>query len=153
MKKTILTALAVITMILGAQAQTTTQQNNCTRQDTAKMCQHKCQHKKFDAQAVALHKAKICRQELRLDEKQYNEVFKAYFAFFQTLEANKPEEGQQFDQKVMKDAKNTLGKQMKKTLSEVQFAEWQQMSRNHHKRQGAAPAKGQKPHRPQGLNK
>lgn len=143
MKKTFLAALAALAITLSAQAQAPAHRPAHAPQ-TTEMHAPKGQHKKMDAQQVALRKAQLCRQELRLDDKQYDKVFKAYKTFFQQLEQKKPAEGQQPDKTLMKEAKDKLSKQMKKTLSDVQFAEWQQLEqRQWHKGQKAQTGRNQ----------
>lgn len=148
MKKTFLAALAALAMTLSAQAQAPAHRPAHAPQAT-EMHSAKGQHKKMDAQQIALRKAQMCRQELRLDDKQYDKVFKAYKAFFQQLEQQKPAEGQQLDQKLMKAAKDKLSKQMQKVLSDVQFAEWQQLEqRQWHKAKNAQPGRGKEVRHP-----
>lgn len=139
MKKTFLAALAVLTLTLNAQAQQTAGQP--TRPAKTEMHQ-KGQGKHFDATDMALRKAQICRQELRLNDKQYDKVFKAYKTFFMQMDQAKMAEGQQPDAKKIELAKAQLSKQMQKTLSEVQFAEWKQIEKRQHQK-----AKGGQAHR------
>lgn len=133
MKKIVLAALAAFALTLTATAQQPAAPQGHKGLHPAEMRQNKGQHKKLDAQQIALFKAQQCRKELRLDDKQYDKVFKAYMTFFQQLEQQRPAEGQKPDEAQMKAGKDKLAKQMQKVLSSVQFAEWQQMeARSHH---------------------
>lgn len=96
---------------------------------------HTGQHKQMDAQEMALMKAKMLREKLSLDEKQYNEVFLIYekhVAEVRELKADAAgvqQDSVQIKQRreaIMK-CRQALAKQMQKVLNEVQFAEWKML--------------------------
>lgn len=82
--------------------------------------------KQLSAQEIALHKAKKCQQQLKLDDKQFNKVFKLFKKELEKMEAAAGKEGADKAQ-LKKDMKQRIQKKMQGILSEVQFAEWQQM--------------------------
>ncbi|MBR3648394.1 MAG: hypothetical protein IKN59_08430 [Paludibacteraceae bacterium] len=84
----------------------------------------KCEDK---AEAVALHKAKKYRFALKLNDKQYNEVFKIYEQEFKKMEKCQAKEAMPVGKRGMHLA---IDKRMAKVLNAVQYAEWKQMQRH-----------------------
>lgn len=90
-------------------------------------CRKEVMMKRPDAETIALHKAKVCRKELRLNDEQYNQVFKIYKKAFSEMARKDQQAVSEQDRANMR---ATIDKQMSKVLTEVQFAEWKQMK--HH---------------------
>ena len=115
----------------------------------AMKCEKGLKHKP-DAETIALHKAKKCREVLRLTDEQYNKVFLIYKKAFSDLDKMRQKEGgadvnqgkdfaKEEKSKARKEFHAGIDKQMSKVLSEAQYAEWKQMNehsrRTHHKKQ------------------
>lgn len=97
----------------------------------------KVQHKPISAQEMALNKAKMLRVKLELDKKQYNEVYKIYDKYLTDKLAEKNEKQASVtttseQPKLMKKQDKALEKQMKKILTDVQYAEWKVIESKSH---------------------
>ena len=87
---------------------------------------HRCfeQGQKQNADEIALKKAKKIRHALKLDDKQYNDVYKIYQKTYKKLESG-AFKGKKRDE--MHAAHMSIDKQMAKVLNDVQYAEWKQL--------------------------
>lgn len=125
MKKMMLTAL-----VLAALTMTAVAQPPQARQQGSRSEMHQHGQRQQDAQTMALKKAKFLQERLRLTEDQYNKVFKLYQKELEALEVSQ-QKGQS-DAAQKKAMHDRISKKMKSILSDVQFAEWQQLEMRQH---------------------
>lgn len=125
MKRMSLVAILTLATLMPAVASRgggeTQGRDKCCKEMVVKECP--------DAETMALHKAKVCRKELRLNDEQYNKVFQIYKKAFSEMAKKDRQAISEQDKASMHAA---IGKQMEKVLSDVQFAEWKHMKHHAH---------------------
>lgn len=144
MKKVLFLSALVMSVALMAQQPCAKQCTKQCPQPCAKQCAKPCQGKKHachnvSAEQLAVHKALKFRDALRLNEKQFNSMYKVYLNEFSALKMDStfccknkaemtPEQCEAKKAEKMK-AKANIQKQMKKILDDVQFVMWLDMDK------------------------
>ena len=167
MKKVLFLSALVMSVALMAQEPMAKPCAKQCPQPCAKQCAKPCQDKKhachnLSAEQMAIHKALKFRDALRLNEKQFNNMYKVYFNEFSALKMDStfccknkaevtPEQCAAKKAEMMK-VKANIQKQMKKILDDAQYVMWLDMDKPccHQNKQQCHQHKAQCPqHKPQ----
>jgi len=103
-----------------------------------------------DTKTMAIREAKKWKNVLELTQDQYDEVYKAYKKYFDGIMGSitMTEAGPQApSEATINSYKKSLSKRMQKALNDVQFAQWEQMQAKEAERKDF---QGHKPHGPRG---